>query len=188
MASVLFVELGSAILMIGLPLFVLQRYGLALDGALAIGFRYLPGVIVGPWLNYTTRRISPKIVASTATAGIAIVALLIPATNQLWQVHLLSVILGIFTTVDVPARLAMRSWVTSRGTEQRLNSLIVTTERIAITVGPLLAASIGVFAGVEGNFSLQALLAAPAILTLLFVPRPTHSGEPRPYDKRRRAP
>ncbi|AJM77817.1 MFS transporter [Rathayibacter toxicus] len=173
-ASVLFVELGSAILMIGLPLFVLDRYELALDGALAIGLRYLPGVVLGGWLNYALRHVNPRFLAATATVGIAVIAMAIPATTELWQVQLLSVALGLCTTVDVPSRLTMRSWVTSPGNEQQLNSLIVAVERIGLTIGPLLAAGISIVAGVKGNFFVQALLAVPAILTLLLVPRPSH--------------
>ncbi|PPF56014.1 hypothetical protein C5C13_11775 [Clavibacter michiganensis] len=171
-ASVFFVEMGSAILMIGLPLFVLSRYGLALDGAIAIGLRYLPGVFLGPWANFYLRRFSPKIIASVTTAGIAIVAVSITLTSQLWQVQVLSVLLGLLTTVDVPSRLAMRTWVTSPGKEMRINSMIVTVERVAITVGPLMAAGLAVVGGVTGAFYAQALLAIPAILTLLAVPRP----------------
>lgn len=188
-ASVLFVELGSAILMIGLPLFVLQRYGLALDGAFAIGLRYLPGIVLGPWLNFVLRRFNPKILASTTTAGIAVIAMAIPFTTELWQVQLLSVALGLCTTVDVPSRLTMRSWVTSPGNEQQINSLIVTMERVGLTIGPLLAAGIGLIAGIEGNFFAQALLAVPAILTLLLVPRPERVDDtPQPAEGPRSGP
>lgn len=171
--SVFFIEIGSAILLVGFPLFVLQRYGLSLDGALAVGLRYLPGIFLGPTLNYALRHVSPKILASVTTILIAATAILITFTTQLWQVQLLSVLFGLLTTVDIPARLSMRAWVTRPGMEMRVNSLIVTVERVAITIGPLIAAGIAFFVGVVGNFYAQAVFAVPALFVLMFIRRPS---------------
>lgn len=163
---------GVAFTLLGLPLFILNRYGLGPDGALALALRYLPNVVAGPWMNYVLRRMNPRILAQVSTTIGALLVILIPFTNSILQLQMLSVFLGLVAAVDIPSRLALRPWVTAPGREMELNSKVVTIERVAITLGPLSAAGAAAALGIGHIFFVQAALVVPAALVLFLVRRP----------------
>ena len=143
-ASISISQLGTAITGVALPIFLLDRFGLGLDLGLTLGIRLIPNIVLGTVVSEVIRRRDTRTVSVLASVASAFIATAIPFTGVLWQVQVLSFLIGLTTIFLAPARLALRTRVTPDGRELESNGLIVTAQRVAsllgpVVVGPLLA-------------------------------------------------
>lgn len=169
-ASLFLFELGSAMTLVGLPLLVVDRYGLGLGAGLALGVRLLPNVVAGPFVGAFVDRANKRRVAIVSALASAGLVALIPATTSLGQVQLLAFLVGFTFMFGIPARLALRPLVMRPGDEVRGNSLIVTAERSASMLGPLVAGPVIAIGGISWVFFVEAATAAGAALVMLGLP------------------
>ncbi|TDC01027.1 MFS transporter [Micromonospora fluostatini] len=173
--SLFLLRLGTGMTTVGLPLLVLDRYGLGLDVGLALGIRFLPNIFLGAAVGHITDRYDPRRVAVYSALASAAVVALFPFTTAMWQIQVLAFLVGLSFMFGVPTRMALRPAVMPSGSELRGNSLLVTSERLTSFLGPATAGPIVAFAGIGWLFGVEAVtavLAAVLLLGLPPVPRP----------------
>ncbi|MFI8326253.1 MFS transporter [Streptomyces sp. NPDC085529] len=167
--SLFVLETGSAMTTVGLPLLVMQRYGLGLEVGFTLAARFLPNILLGALAGQIVDRNDPRRVAMLAAIGSGLAALLFPFTTAMWQIQLLALAIGVGYMFGFPATMALRPQVIPEGSELEGNGLIVTAERVPKLLGPALAGPIAAAAGIGWLFCAEAAtaLAAAALLTRL---------------------
>ncbi|WP_392675587.1 MFS transporter [Streptomyces sp. LN785] len=170
-------QLGTAITGVALPIFLLGRFGLGLDFGLTLGIRLIPNIVLGTVVSEVVRRWDPRAVSVLASVASALIAVVIPFTGALWQIQVLSFLIGLTTMFLAPARLALRTRVTSDGRELESNGLIVTAQRVASLLGPVVVGPVLAFGSISVAFFAEA---ATALLAagLLAGPFPGPKSEP----------
>src|SRR5262249_33296217 len=128
-SSVFIYGIANSLIMVGLPLLVLHRYGLGLDLGLVLGLRVLPNILLGPLVGELVDKRDPLRIS--ILAGLATAALMapVPFTTAMWQLHMLSIALGVTGMLTGLARITLRSMVILKGGEMGGNGVIVTSER-----------------------------------------------------------
>lgn len=161
-ASISISQLGAAITGVALPLFLLDRFGLGLDFGLTLAIRLIPNIVLGTVVSEAVRRWDPRAVSVLASVVSALIAVAIPFTDALWQVQVLSFLLGLTTMFLAPARLALRTRVTPDGRELEANGLLVTAQRTATLLGPVVVGPVLAFGTVSMLFFAEAATALVA--------------------------
>ncbi|MCX5205041.1 MFS transporter [Streptomyces sp. NBC_00237] len=165
--SLFVLELGSAMTTVGLPLLVMQRYGLGLEVGATLAARFLPNILLGPIAGQMVDRHDPRKVAALAALGSGVIALLFPLAGAMWQIQLLALTIGFGYMFSFPATMALRPRVIPEGSELEGNGLIVSAERIPKLLGPALAGLITAGLGVNWLFCVEAATAVAAALLLV---------------------
>ncbi|MFD7703715.1 MFS transporter [Streptomyces caelestis] len=179
--SLFVLETGSAMTTVGLPLLVMQRYGLGLEVGFTLAARFLPNILLGALAGQVVDRHDPRRVATLAALGSGLAAALFPLTTAMWQIQLLALAIGVGYMFGFPAAMALRPRVIPEGSELEGNGLIVTAERVPKLLGPAVAGPIAAVAGVNWLFAAEAAtaLAAAALLTRLPQAAGTGAAESR---------
>jgi MFS family permease len=165
--SIAISQIGSGITGVGLPILLLQRYGLGVGFGLTLGVRVIPNILLGTVVAETVKRWDPRAVAIVTSLCSAAVATAIPFTTALWQIQVLAFLIGLTSMFAAPARLALRSRVVPPGRELESNGLIVTAQRVAGLLGPVLAGPILAFSHVSVLFFVEAITAVLAATLLV---------------------
>ncbi|MGW3760007.1 MFS transporter [Streptomyces sp. NPDC005131] len=152
-------QLGTAITGVTLPIFLLDRFGLGLDFGLTLGIRLIPNIVLGTVVSEVVRRRDPRAVSVLASVVSALLAIAIPFTGALWQIQVLSFLIGLTTMFLAPARLALRTRVTPDGRELESNGLIVTAQRVASLLGPVVVGPTLAFGTISMLFFAEAATA-----------------------------
>ncbi|MFE4637730.1 MFS transporter [Streptomyces sp. NPDC056773] len=168
--SLFILEIGSAMTTVGLPLLVMQRYGLGLEVGFTLAARFLPNILLGAVVGQIVDRYDPRRVAMLAALGSGLVVALFPLTTSMWQIQLLALAIGVGYMFSFPATMALRPRVIPEGSELEGNSLIVTAERIPKLIGPALAGPIAAGLGIGWLFCAEAATAVAAAALLLRLP------------------
>jgi len=176
-ASISISQLGTAVTGVALPIFLLDRFGLGLEFGLTLGIRLLPNIMLGTVVSEVVRRRDPRAVSIVASVVSAVIAIAFPFTDVLWQVQALSFLIGLTTMFLAPARLALRTRVTPQGRELESNGLIVTAQRVASLLGPVVVGPVLVFSTISVLFFAEAATALIAA-GLLIGPFPGPRVEP----------
>ncbi|MFH8385255.1 MFS transporter [Kitasatospora sp. NPDC018058] len=184
--SLFVLELGSAMTTVGLPLLVMQRYGLGLEVGFTLAARFLPNILLGALAGQIVDRHDPRRVAMLAALGSGLVVALFPLTTAMWQIQLLALAIGVGYMFSFPATMALRPQVIPEGSELEGNGLIVTAERIPKLIGPALAGPIAAGLGVGWLFCAEAATALVAAALLLRLPlaAPRSAAAPAPAPRR----
>jgi MFS family permease len=172
-------QLGSAVTGVALPIFLLDRFGMGLEFGLTLGIRLIPNILLGTVVAEVVRRRDARVVAVLASVASALIAIAIPFAEALWQIQALSFLIGLTSMFLAPARLALRSRVTPEGRELAANGLIVTAQRVASLLGPLVAGPILVLSNIATLFFVEAAMALIAA-ALLLGPFPASKEESPP--------
>ncbi|MFK0216448.1 MFS transporter [Streptomyces sp. NPDC090298] len=175
--SLFVLETGSAMTTVGLPLLVMQRYGLGLEVGFTLAARFLPNILLGALAGQIVDRNDPRRVAMLAALGSGIAALLFPFTTAMWQIQLLALAIGVGYMFGFPATMALRPQVIPEGSELEGNGLIVTAERVPKLLGPALAGPIAAAAGIGWLFCAEAATALAAAALLTGLPRTAKSAD-----------
>ncbi|MFF4457523.1 MFS transporter [Streptomyces goshikiensis] len=168
--SLFILELGSAMTTVGLPLLVMQRYGLGLEVGFTLAARFLPNILLGALAGQIVDRYDPRRVAMFAALGSGLVVALFPLTTAMWQIQLLALAIGVGYMFSFPATMALRPQVIPQGSELEGNGLIVTAERVPKLIGPALAGPIAAGLGIGWLFCAEAATAVAAAALLLRLP------------------
>lgn len=176
--SLFVLETGSAMTTVGLPLLVMQRYGLGLEVGFTLAARFLPNILLGALAGQIVDRNDPRRVAMLAALGSGMAALLFPFTTAMWQIQLLALAIGVGYMFGFPATMALRPQVIPEGSELEGNGLIVTAERIPKLLGPALAGPIAAAAGIGWLFCAEAATALAAAALLTRLPRAAEPAAP----------
>ncbi|MCY0942959.1 MFS transporter [Streptomyces antarcticus] len=168
--SLFILEIGSAMTTVGLPLLVMQRYGLGLEVGFTLAARFLPNILLGAVVGQIVDRYDPRRVAMLAALGSGLVVALFPLTTAMWQIQLLALAIGVGYMFSFPATMALRPRVIPDGSELEGNGLIVTAERIPKLIGPALAGPIAAGLGIGWLFCAEAATAVAAAALLLRLP------------------
>ncbi|MGR6975111.1 MFS transporter [Streptomyces cynarae] len=174
--SLFVLETGSAMTTVGLPLLVMQRYGLGLEVGFTLAARFLPNILLGALAGQVVDRHDPRRVATLAALGSGLAAALFPLTTAMWQIQLLALAIGVGYMFGFPATMALRPQVIPEGSELEGNGLIVTAERVPKLLGPAVAGPIAAVAGVNWLFTAEAMTALAAAALLLRLPRAAGAG------------
>ncbi|SEE69093.1 Major Facilitator Superfamily protein [Streptomyces sp. 2231.1] len=174
--SLFVLETGSAMTTVGLPLLVMQRYGLGLEVGFTLAARFLPNILLGALAGQVVDRHDPRRVATLAALGSGLAAALFPFTTAMWQIQLLALAIGIGYMFGFPATMALRPQVIPEGSELEGNGLIVTAERVPKLLGPAVAGPIAAVAGVDWLFTAEAATALVAAALLTRLPRTAGAG------------
>ncbi|MFD3728468.1 MFS transporter [Streptomyces sp. NPDC058671] len=169
--SLFVLETGSAMTTVGLPLLVMQRYGLGLEVGFTLAARFLPNILLGALVGQIVDRNDPRRVAMLAALGSGLAAVLFPFTTAMWQIQLLALAIGVGYMFGFPATMALRPQVIPEGSELEGNGLIVTAERVPKLLGPALAGPIAAAAGIGWLFCAEAATALAAAVLLTRLPR-----------------
>ncbi|MFF4562756.1 MFS transporter [Streptomyces sp. NPDC001435] len=169
--SLFVLETGSAMTTVGLPLLVMQRYGLGLEVGFTLAARFLPNILLGALAGQVVDRHDPRRVATLAALGSGLAAVLFPLTTAMWQIQLLALAIGIGYMFGFPATMALRPQVIPEGSELEGNGLIVTAERVPKLLGPAVAGPIAAVAGINWLFTAEAATALVAAALLTRLPR-----------------
>ncbi|KUN77855.1 hypothetical protein AQJ66_32035 [Streptomyces bungoensis] len=169
--SLFVLETGSAMTTVGLPLLVMQRYGLGLEVGFTLAARFLPNILLGALAGQVVDRHDPRRVATLAALGSGLAAALFPLTTAMWQIQLLALAIGIGYMFGFPATMALRPQVIPEGSELEGNGLIVTAERVPKLLGPAVAGPIAAVAGITWLFTAEAVTALVAAALLTRLPR-----------------
>ncbi|MER6265266.1 MFS transporter [Streptomyces sp900105245] len=180
--SLFVLETGSAMTTVGLPLLVMQRYGLGLEVGFTLAARFLPNILLGALAGQVVDRHDPRRVATLAALGSGLAAALFPFTTAMWQIQLLALAIGIGYMFGFPATMALRPQVIPEGGELEGNGLIVTAERVPKLLGPAVAGPIAAVAGVDWLFTAEAATALVAAALLTRLPRTAGAGSPAAAD------
>ncbi|MFF1464005.1 MFS transporter [Streptomyces sp. NPDC058330] len=172
-------RLGTSITGVALPLLLLDRFGLGVDFGITLGIRLVPNILLGTVVSEVVRRWDPRAVSVVASVASALVAVAIPFAGVLWQIQVLSFLIGLTTMFLTPARLALRSRVTPDGRELEANGLVVTAQRVASLLGPVVVGPVLAFGTISLLFFAEAATAllAGALLVGSF---PGPKDEPAP--------
>jgi MFS family permease len=174
--SLFVLETGSAMTTVGLPLLVMQRYGLGLEVGFTLAARFLPNILLGALAGQVVDRHDPRRVATLAALGSGLAAVLFPLTTAMWQIQLLALAIGIGYMFGFPATMALRPQVIPEGSELEGNGLIVTAERVPKLLGPAVAGPIAAVAGINWLFTAEAVTALVAAALLTRLPRTAGAG------------
>ncbi|MFJ1717220.1 MFS transporter [Streptomyces sp. NPDC088260] len=180
--SIFLIELGSAMTAVALPLLLLDRYGITASSGLAFAARLIPGVLLGPVVGDAVARQDPRRVGAVSALGGAVVIALMPWASALWQVQVLSLLVGISHMFAAPARLALRPLVLKEGEELAGNGFLVTVERLPVFVGPPLAGILVAISGFHVAFLAEAITCLAAAGLVLLVPASPVGSLLRPHD------
>jgi MFS family permease len=173
--SLFVLETGSAMTTVGLPLLVMQRYGLGVEVGFTLAARFLPNILLGALAGQIIDRHDPRRVAMFAALGSGLAVALFPLTTAMWQIQLLAMAVGVGYMFGFPATMALRPQVIPEGSELEGNGLIVTAERVPKLIGPALAGPIVASAGIGWLFCAEAATALVAAALLMRLPRATVS-------------
>ena len=144
-----------------LPVFVLDRYGLGVELGITLALRLIPAVVAGGAAAWAMDRFDARFIAVVSTVVTGATIAMIPFTQSMVELNVLSVIGGFTGLFATPALMKMRSIVISPENAVRANGLIVSAERLPLIIGP------AVSAGVLVLWNVDLLLFAEAATTVL---------------------
>lgn len=155
--SFFLVELATAMMFIALPLLMVERYGLGVETGVVLALALLPQLLFAGLVSAAIHRFDARRVAIVSALASAAVVVLFPLSMTVLEVGVLAFVTGSTFLFGVPARMALRPRVMLAGSEVRGNSLIVGGERLAMTLGPALGASLVAFGGIRDIFFADAI-------------------------------
>lgn len=168
--SIFLLGISGNMVLVGLPLLVLNDYGMSWGVGLVLAFRVLPNLLFGAIAGDFIDRHDPLRISiySALAAGAAIA--LVPFSSALWHVQLLAACIGVASMFGGPSRMALRERVMAKGSEMKGNSAIVAAERFPTLLGPALTGPIMVVSGLEAVFVIGAVAAVLAALPMVRLP------------------
>lgn len=137
---------------VALPLLMVERYGLGVETGLVLAVALLPQLLLAGLVGAAIQRFDARRVAIVSTLASAAVVTIFPLSESVLEVGALAFATGTAFLFGMPARMALRSSVMPAGSEVVGNSLIVTGERLAMTVGPALGALLVAVCGIDYLF------------------------------------
>jgi MFS family permease len=165
------VQLAVSMTSVALPLMVLTRFGVDLQSGIAVGVRFVPNILFGPFVGQLVGAWNPKWVMVWTSLASAAIVVCYPLAGAIWQVQLLSVLGGLVATFAYPAFMALRPRIIPPGTELSGNAVLVASERIPRLVGPLLAVPFISLGGIAWLFRFEAVATVIAAGLLIALPR-----------------
>lgn len=164
--SLFLLQVGQSTTWVGIPLLVIERYGLGLDAGLTTGLIVIPNIFLGVAVGNLVDRTNPRNLLMVSAVFSGLLVTLFPFTAALWQIQLLAVTVGIGYMFIMPAMLVLRPRVMDAGSEMSGNGLVVTAQRLALLAGPTLSGPIIGLAGLSWIFGFEAVTAIGAALLL----------------------
>jgi MFS family permease len=163
---------------------VFRETGLAAPLLLVSFFTELPGMLMGGLAGVLVDRWNRKWVLVLADTGQALGSLLLLLSFQsedfqLWHLYAISLLQGVFATIQGPAESATVTLLIPEGQRERANGIMELAFPLAGVLAPVLAGLIYSWVGVAGvlTIDLATFLAAAGVVMLLHIPRPPASQE-----------
>ncbi|MDX3638423.1 MFS transporter [Streptomyces sp. MB09-02B] len=170
MVSIFIVDLGIVSTSVALPLLLVEKYGVSLAAGVTFAIRLLPSILAGPVVGGVLAARDPRQVAVTSTLCSGVFAGLIPVSQALWQVQVLSLGMGIAAMFALPAWLVLRPAVIAEGEERRGNGLLVAAQRVPTLLGPPLVGLFVIAGNLSVVFLMEAVTAALAAVMIFRIP------------------
>lgn len=186
--SLFFLQLGQSTTWVGIPLLVIERYGLGLDAGLTTGLIVIPSVFLGVAVGNLVDRGNPRNILAVSAVFSGLAVTLFPYTAALWQIQVLAIGVGIGYMFVMPAVMVLRPQVIGTGAEMTGNGLVVTAQRLAMLAGPMMAGPVIAFAGLSWIFRFEAvtaLLAAALLVRITVRAQPERPPGPKGRGRRR---
>jgi ENTS family enterobactin (siderophore) exporter len=165
--SFFFLELASAMMLVALPLLMVERYGFGVRTGVVLALGLMPQLLFAGFVGVAINRYDSRHVAIVSALAAATLIMLFPLSRTIAQVGILAFLTGTTFVFGIPARMALRPRVMAAGSEVRGNSLIVGSERFALTLGPALGALLVAGGGIELLFYAVAIAMVGAAMFLL---------------------
>jgi len=148
--------------------------GREFDLAIATVLSSLPLLLLSPWAGAWADRFDRRKLLIFTQAGMMVLAFVLSAlvltdSIQIWHVYLLSLLLGIFSAIDLPAVQAFMNDLTGRDEVRRAINLFITIMQVSRTLGPALAGLVVSAFGAGIAFFLNGVSFAAVIVSLLIV-------------------
>jgi MFS family permease len=161
---------GEAMTAVGLPLLVIQKFGLGPAAGVALAVGVVPGVVFAGPVGTLIDRNDAKRIAIVSSFASALVVPIFPHAEALWQVQVIALFAGLAWMFGFPARMRLRAAVIPEGDEVEGNSLLVAADRSAGLVGPLIASAVIAVSDISLVFYVEAVGAVGAALLLAGLP------------------
>jgi MFS family permease len=165
--SIFFVQAGSSMTSVGLTLLLVHRFGLGAATGVTLALGVVPNIVLGPLAGEIVSRYNVPRVAIGSTLVGGTLVLLYPLAGHPWVAQLVAVSVGLATLPGIPARMALRNTLIPPGEQARTSGRIVSGERLAVVIAPVICAVITSVARYEYIFVAECLFALTSSALLL---------------------
>jgi MFS family permease len=144
--------LGTRINAIALPLLTIERYGVGLSLGLVAATRLVPRIVLGPAAGALADRLPrrPVLIAANLLSGLLVA--LVPLTGALWQLYLLTALVGLVEALLRPASFALLPELFDREQIYRVNAAQEVLDAVANLLGPTIAVALIAAGGMGAAF------------------------------------
>jgi hypothetical protein len=165
--SIFFLHLGFSMTSVGLTLLLLHRFGLGMATGVALALAVVPNILLGPLAGEIVSRhnVLPVAIGSSLLGGMLV--LLYPLAFHAWIAQLVAVAVGLAALPGIPARMALRNTLTPPRKQAQTSGEIVSAERIAVVIGPVICAVIASVARYEYIFFAECVFSLTSSALLL---------------------
>jgi MFS family permease len=173
-AALFLLQVGQSTTWVGVPLLVIERYGLGFNVGLTTGMLVMPSMLLGVAAGNLVDRGNPRKILIVSAVFSGLLVTLFPGTDALWQIQALAILVGIGYMFVMPAVLVVRPQVMAPGSELAGNGLVVSAQRLALLLGPTASGPVIGLAGLRWVFVFEAItaIAAAGFLIRLRIPAP----------------
>jgi MFS family permease len=153
---------------------VWELTGREFDLSVATMLSSLPLLLLSPWAGAWADRFDRRKLIIFTQTGMMILAFILSAlviTNsvQIWHIYVLSLLLGIFAAIDLPAVQAFMNDLTGRDEVRRAINLFISILQVSRTIGPAIAGITVSTFGAGIAFFLNGVSFLAVIVSLLIV-------------------
>ncbi|ASW53385.1 MFS transporter [Plantactinospora sp. KBS50] len=170
LVAITVVNLGKSVTLVGLPILVIERYGLGTELTNALSLRILPTIFGGVFAAWALARFDARWVAAIAMSATGVITLLIPLARSVAELNATSVAAGVASLFAGPALMALRSSVLKEEAAMRGNGFVVSAERAPYVIGPAIAAGVLLITNVSVLFIAEAIATALGAALLIGMP------------------
>ena len=178
---------GSGMTTFALGLWVYQMRGAVTDYALLGACAIAPRVVLAPVVarvvdSFPRRRVMLATQAAGAATTLALLALLVGGSLQIWHVYVAGAALGTAAAFEWPVWSAATTLLVAEAQLARAAGLVAMAQGVADVVAPMVGGALLVTIGVAPILALDAasFLVAVVALTLVRFPEPTRAAATRP--------
>jgi MFS family permease len=129
-------NIGNRIHFIALMVFVYNITGKALDLGLLMIVMAIPNFLLSPLMGVLADRMDKRILMIISDVARALIVVLFPFTTSLWQVYVLSFLMGAANSAFFPSLFALIPRIVSKKNLLTANSLNTTTQNVVAIIGP----------------------------------------------------
>ncbi len=175
---------GSSIAMFALAFWVYDETGSTTQLAMVILLARLPALLITPFAGAIVDRFPRRLVMILSDAGaavgtLAIMALLLADSLQIWHLYIALGIAGAFGSFQFPAYSAATTLLVPKRHHGRAAGLVQLAGSAGIILGPILGAVILVAGGLAAVFAVDLVTFVVAVVVLALVRFPEPEPEPR---------